>query len=144
CRGQELPMPTSRSGYAAADWGGGTAFLRTDDGGEHWTSIVNDISECCGPDFFFTDLNHGVMAFNNGKTYVTDDGARTWHALLSGSVGIGGGGGQWPIHFTDPEVGWVIGPSPDNRTYRISFSTDGGPHWKISQNNLGFPVDSDH
>ena len=143
CRVKKLQMLSSRSGYASAEWSGGIVFLRTDDGGEHWTSIVNDVSTGW-PDFFFTDVNHGVMVSNNGKTYLTDDGAKTWHALLSGSVGIGWGQGRMAIQFADPEVGWVIGASPDNsRTYRVSFSTDGGRHWKISQSNINFPVESD-
>lgn len=145
CYVAKLQMLSAQSGYALVRWSGGIAFLRTDDGGEHWTSIVNDVSECCGPEFFFTNLNHGVMVFNNGKTYITDDGARTWHALLSGSVGVGGGQGEMPIHFTDPEVGWVIGESRDNsRTFRVCYSIDGGLHWKTPQNNIAFPVHADH
>jgi photosystem II stability/assembly factor-like uncharacterized protein len=143
CRVKKLQMLSIRSGYASAEWSGGIVFLRTDDGGEHWTSIVNDVSTGW-PDFFFTDLNHGVMVSNNGKTYVTDDGARSWHALLSSSIGIGWGQGHMGIQFADPEVGWVIGASPDNyRSFRVSFSTDGGRHWRISQNDINFPVDAD-
>ena len=142
CRVKKLQMLSAQSGYASADWSGGLAFLRTDDGGQHWTSIANNVSECCEPDFFFTDLNHGVMTFNSGKTYLTDDGARSWHPLLSGSVGIGSGNGHWPVRFADPEVGWVIAPSPDNsRTSRMAYSADRGRHWKSSQ-NLAFPVET--
>lgn len=139
CRVGKLQMLSARSGYAAADWSGGIAFFRTDDAGEHWTSIVNDVADCCHPDFFFTDLDHGVMTFNNGKTYLTSDGARTWHALLSGSVGLTSGGQTPPLRFADPEVGWVVGASPDNSdTFRVSFSTDAGHHWTMSH-NIAFP-----
>ena len=121
-----------------ADWSQGVAFLRTDDAGEHWTSIANQVSDCCGPDFFFADLNDGVLLYNNGKTYLTANGAKTWHALLAGSAGLRG----WraPVRFTDPEVGWILGESPDNSyTDHIAYSTDGGQHWKMSQ-NVKFPI----
>ncbi|MFL6438661.1 MAG: WD40/YVTN/BNR-like repeat-containing protein [Terriglobales bacterium] len=140
CRVRKLQMLSSRSGYATADWSGGTAFLRTDDAGGHWTSIANNLSDCCGPDFFFIDLEHGVLLFNNGKTYLTSDGARTWHALLSGSVGLSSGGHTPPLIFADPQVGWVIGSSPDNSdTFRVSYSTDSGQHWRMSH-NITFPI----
>jgi len=140
CRVKKLQMLSSRSGYAAADWSGGLAFLRTDDGGEHWSSIVTNISDCCGPDFFFTDLDHGIMVFNNGKTYLTADGAKTWRALISGSVGLTSGGQSPPLRFADPEVGWAVGPSPDNSdSFRVSYSTDSGQHWRMSH-NIQFPI----
>jgi photosystem II stability/assembly factor-like uncharacterized protein len=140
CRVKKLQMLSSRSGYAVADWSGGLAFLRTDDGGEHWTSVVNNVSDCCGPDFFFTDLDHGIMVFNNGKTYLTADGAKTWRALISGSVGLTSGGQSPPLRFADPEIGWAVGPSPDNSdTFRVSYSTDSGQHWRMSH-NIQFPI----
>lgn len=140
CRVKKLQMVSSTSGYASADWSGGLAFLRTDDGGQHWASIPNDVSECCGPDFFFTDLNHGVMVFNNGKTYLTSDGGKSWRALLSSGVGLTSGGPSPTLHFADPEVAWALGASPDNSdTFRVSYSTDSGQHWKMSH-NIAFPV----
>jgi photosystem II stability/assembly factor-like uncharacterized protein len=97
------------------------------------------LRDCCGPEGFFTDLNRGVILFNNGKTYVTSDGGRNWRALLSGSVGLTSGGRTPPLRFADPEVGWVVGASPDNSdTFRVSYTNDGGQHWKMSQ-NIGFP-----
>ncbi len=143
CRVQKLQMVSSRSGYASADWSGGVAFFRTDDAGEHWTQNVNDIADWgSNNQWFFTDLDHGVMLMNTGggRTYVTSDGAKTWHALLSGSIGLSTGGLSPLVRFADPEVGWVIGPSPDNSdTFRVSYSADSGQHWKMSH-NLAFPV----
>ena len=142
CRVQRLQMLSARSGYASAEWSSGLAFFRTDDGGEHWTSLVNDISDWSGNnDFYFTDLDHGVILFNgSNRTYVTSDGARTWHALLSGSIGLNTGGRSPLLRFADPQVGWVIGPSPDNSdTFRVSYSTDSGQHWKMSH-NISFPM----
>ena len=139
CRVNRLQMLSAQQGYAMVDWSQGIAFMRTDDGGEHWSAIVPNVSDCCQPEFFLSDLNHGVLLYNNGKTYLTSDGAKTWHGLLSGSVGLTSGGQTPPLRFADPEVAWVLGASPDNSdTQRISFSTDGGQHWKMSR-NLAFP-----
>ena len=143
CRVQKLQMVSSRSGYASADWSGGVAFFRTDDAGEHWTQNVNDIADWgSNNQWFFTDLDHGVMLMNTGggRTYLTSDGARTWHALLSGSIGLSTAGLSPLVRFADPEVGWVIGPSPDNSdTFRVSYSADSGQHWKMSH-NIAFPL----
>jgi photosystem II stability/assembly factor-like uncharacterized protein len=141
CRVRKLQMLSARVGYALVDWSQGVAFLRTNDAGEHWQSIVPEVTDCCGPDVFFTDLKHGVLLFNNGKTYVTDNGGKNWRALLSGTVGLTSGGQTPPLRFSDPEVGWVVGASPDSGdTFRVSFSTDAGQHWKMS-GNIKFPVE---
>src|SRR4029077_1077638 len=134
---------SDRSGLALAKWSQPDApnadaiiFFRTDDAGEHWTPLLPDVRHaCCGPEMFFTDMNHGVLAFNSGKTHITSDGGNNWRSLLSGGVGLKSGGATPPIRFADPEVGWVFGESPDNSdTYRASFSTDGGQQWKMSRN----------
>src|SRR5947209_5925586 len=140
-------MLSPTSGYTLASWRSPEApnassivLFRTDDAGEHWAPILPALRDCCGPEGFFTDLNHGVILFNNGKTYVTSDGGQNWRALLSGSVGLTSGGHTPPLRFADPEVGWVLGASPDNSdTLRISYTNDGGQHWKMSQ-NIGFPA----
>ena len=140
CHVRKLQMLSAREGYALVDWSQGFALMRTDDAGQNWHSIVPDVSDCCGPDAFFTDLNHGVLLFNNGRTYVTENGGRNWRALLSGNVGLTSGGATPSLRFSDPEVGWVLGASPDNSdTQRISFSIDGGQHWKMSR-NIAFPT----
>jgi len=140
CHVRKLQMLSAREGYALVDWSQGFALMRTDDAGQNWHSFVTDVSDCCGPDAFFTDLNHGVLLFNNGKTYVTENGGRNWRPLLSGNVGLTSGGATPSLRFSDPEVGWVLGASPDNSdTQRVSFSIDGGQHWEMSR-NIAFPT----
>lgn len=140
CRVNKLQMLSARLGYAMAGWSGGIVFLRTDDAGGHWTSVVPNVKDCCEPDFFFIDSDRGVLLFNNGKTYLTSDGGRNWRALLSGNVGLSKQGPAPLLRFADPEVGWALGASPDNSdTFRVSFSTDSGQHWKTSP-NITFPI----
>ncbi len=147
CQFVKLQMLSPRSGYATVRWRSpeapndeSVAFFRTDDAGIHWAAITPELRDCCDADATFTDLQHGVVVFNNGKTYLTADGARTWHALVSGGVGLTKSGPAPAVRFADAEVGWSLGPSPDNSdTFRVSFSTDGGQHWEMSR-NITFPV----
>ena len=77
---------------------------------------------CRGADFFFTDANHGLLVFKEGKTYLTNDG-NNWTVMLATTLGR-------QIRFADSEVGWTIWSSPSNwRAARISDTTDGGLHW---------------
>lgn len=146
CHVMKLQMLSSRTGYVLAQWShpdepNATAIVMfvTNDAGEHWTAIPPTLRDCCGPEAFFTDLNHGVVLYNNGKTYLTEDGGRNWRVLLSGSVGLTSGGQTPPMRFADPTVGWVVGESPDNSdSYRVSYSIDGGQHWTMSR-NIPFP-----
>ena len=143
----KLQMLSARSGYTVAWWSSpedpnaaSIVIFTTNDAGEHWTPIAPTLRDCCNPDAFFTDAYHGVIIYNNAKTYLTSDGGRNWHVLLSGAVGLTSSLQSPPIRFADPEVGWVLGQSPDNsNTYRVSFSTDAGQHWTMSH-NLAFPV----
>ena len=147
CHFMKLQMISARVGYTFATWSNpeepnasSIVMFATNDAGEHWTPIPPTLRDCCGPDVFFLDVNHGVVLYNDGKTYLTSDGGRNWRVLLSGSVGLTNGGPAPPIHFADPEVGWVLGPSPDNSdTYRVSYSTDAGQHWTMSH-NIAFPI----
>lgn len=137
CHFSKLQMLSATSAVALA-WSSGPDMLvlfRTDDAGGHWTSSVPDVRRSRYADMFFTDVNHGVIFFDDDQeTFVTADAGRSWRALLSGKISVVG-----PLRFADPEVGWVLGPSPDNSdTFRVSFTTDGGQHWKASS-NIGFP-----
>ena len=43
------------------------------------------------------------------------------------------------MHFSDPQVGWVLGHSSINRdAYRVSYTADGGEHWESSC-DIAFP-----
>jgi photosystem II stability/assembly factor-like uncharacterized protein len=140
CHFIKLQMLSPSSGLALAWWSSTQderlVIFRTDDAGSHWSYVLPDVKDSRYADAFFTDLKHGVLVFNNDqKTCVTDDGGKSWHILVSGNIALKG-----PLRFADREVGWVLGPSPDNSdTVRVSFSTDGGEHWKMSR-NIAFPT----
>lgn len=140
CYPLKLQMLSSASGLAFTTWRSpdapnatSLAIFRTDNGGQSWTYVVPAFHEGGNVDIFFTDLNHGVAAFEH-KTYITADGGRNWHALLSGGITLDSGG---LVRFADPEVGWALGHSTANRdAFRICFTNDGGQHW---QNSLDVP-----
>lgn len=146
CKFVRLQMLSARTGYALARWSSpeapnadSIAFFKTEDAGEHWDAIVTGLRDCCGPESFFNKTDHGVMLFNTGKTYVTSDGGKNWHSLLSARIELTSGGPSPALRFADPEVGWVLGHSSNNRdAYRVCYSTDGGEHWKSSR-DIPFP-----
>ena len=123
-----LEMLSHRTGYAlACDNNNSLAFFHTDDAGRSWNyrALPIDAAGCKEADFFFTDANHGVLVFKEGKTYVTNDGSN-WTAMLATTLGP-------QIRFADPQIGWTLWSSPSNwRAARISYTTDGGQHWKAS------------
>jgi photosystem II stability/assembly factor-like uncharacterized protein len=97
------------------------------------------LRDCCGPESWFNSADHGLVLFNNGKTYITSDGAKNWHSLLSGKIDLTSGGQSPPLRFADREVGWALGHSSNNRdAYRVSYTTDGGEHWQSSR-DIPFP-----
>ena len=142
CYPLKLQMLSSTSGLAFTTWRSPDApnaitlaIFRTDNGGQSWSYVVPAFHEGGNVDIFFTDLNHGVAAFDH-KTYITADGGRNWRALLSGGITLDSGG---PVRFADPEVGWALGHSTANRdAFRICFTNDGGQHWQNSP-DVPFP-----
>jgi photosystem II stability/assembly factor-like uncharacterized protein len=123
-----LEMLSNRTGYAlACDNNDSLAFFHTDDAGRTWNYRVLPFNAggCREADFFFTDASHGVLVFKEGKTYITNDGSN-WTAMLATTLGP-------QIRFADPQIGWTLWSSPSNwRAARISYTTDGGQHWKAS------------
>src|SRR6185312_11897588 len=91
CYPLKLQMFSSSSGLAITSWRSPEApnattfaIFRTGNGGQSWDYVVPSFHNGGNLDIFFTDLNHGVAVFDD-RTYVTADGGRNWHALLSGS-----------------------------------------------------------
>ena len=131
CYPLKLQMLTANSGLAITSWRSpeapnstSLAVFRTDNGGQSWTYVVPTFHEGGDLDIFFTDLEHGVAVFNSDKTYLTADGGRNWHALLSGAADTNAS----RLRFADPEIGWSVGEKYPGLA--LSYTTDGGQHWK--------------
>ena len=84
-----LEMLSNSSGYAlACDNNDSLAVFHTGDAGRTWNYRVLPFTAggCKGADFFFTDANHGLLVFKEGKTYVTNDG-NNWTVMLATTLG---------------------------------------------------------
>lgn len=143
CYPLKVQMLSASSGLAITSWRSpeapnstSLAVFRTDNGGQSWTYVVPTFHEGGDLDIFFTDLDHGVAVFNNDKTYVTADGGRNWHTLLSGAADTN----TSRVRFADPETGWSVGEKYPG--LELSYTTDGGQHWK-SFAPLRLPGDPD-
>lgn len=130
CYFLKLQMLSANSGLAFTSWRSpeapnstSLAIFRTDNGGQTWSYVVPAFHDGGDLDIFFTDLEHGVAVFNT-RTYVTADGGRNWHALLSGGPDTN----QSHVRFADPATGWSIGAKYPGLA--LSYTTDGGQHWK--------------
>lgn len=124
----KLELLSHRSAYAlACDNNYSFAFFHTNDAGRTWNYTVLPFTapDCKGADFFFTDPTHGLLTLKDGKTYITTDG-NNWTVLLATTLGP-------QMRFADPQVGWTLWSSKSNwRAARISYTVDGGQHWKAS------------
>ena len=137
CSFTRLRMLSAVSGYALASWRSPEApnnnspvIFRTDDAGRTWNYQVLPLYGAWGDaDFFFTDAEHGLLVFQDGKTYATSDGA-TWQPMLATTIGP-------QIAFADPQVGWALAGALYT-AFKISYTTDGGRHWSTTR-DLRFP-----
>lgn len=124
-----LQMLSDRIGYILARWfspespnDNSLAIFRTDDAGASWQPRLLPMHGDAGtPDFVFTDPDHGVVIFHDGKTFLTSDAGGTWKPLVGTTLGP-------QVHFADPQVGWTMAPG---YAAKISYTTDGGLHWSI-------------
>lgn len=129
-----LRVLSSHSAYAlAADNSNSLALFHTEDDGVSWNYRVLPFQGGREEDFAVPDPQTALVVFHgDGKTYLTTDGGESWHVLLATTLAD-------QIHFADPEVGWTLGSNPSNwRAARVSYTTDGGRHWKAS-GDLNFP-----
>ncbi|MBN1592241.1 MAG: hypothetical protein JW941_03205 [Candidatus Coatesbacteria bacterium] len=125
-----------QEGNQAGDWHGmfflnaNTGFLvgdnarilRTDDGGQNWSSLRSGISKKVRLKgvWFFDELN-GLVCGELGTLYSTADGGRTWKRISVGGAELDG------IAFAG-RVGYVVGLSG-----RVLVTEDRGASWTESE-----------
>ena len=125
--------------YAAGRWAGPPIFLRTEDGGQSWTST--DLSPLLtgAVDLHFFDADTGLVVGGRGvgpgpeeqrssRTVIlrTTDGGRTWEERYVGSAR---GEWAWKISFPGPDVGYVSTQGPAN-SGTVLKTEDGGRTWR--------------
>ncbi len=125
--------------YAVGRWNGPAVFLRTEDGGESWTSSSLAPRMTGAVDVHFFDRDRGLVVGGRGvgpskeeqdasRTVIlaTEDGGRSWEERYVSDLE---GTWAWKISFPEPDVGYVAvqGPAPEGRVLKTE---DGGRSWR--------------
>jgi len=107
----------ARRGWAVGTEG---TLMYTGNEGEYWERLRTGIERTLLA-VWFDSPNHGFIAGEDGRLYVTDSGGRKWTPISS----AGGGEALRAIYFVDLDCGWAVG---DGGT--ILRTRDGGRTWK--------------
>jgi len=104
------------SPFAQAYW------MRTTDGGQHWTNLATSVSSGTSVDFI--DANTGWMVGGN-VIQKSIDGGQNWTPQYSAAQTLNA------ISFADAQHGWAVGWSG-----LVVHTLDGGAHWTSQNANV--------
>jgi photosystem II stability/assembly factor-like uncharacterized protein len=118
-----LSFVSPQTGWAA----GGSALLKTTDGGRTWVPIYT-AAEGALLSIQFLDPENGWMTNNDGKLFQTRDGGRHWKPVSIACA-------DW-VSFVDARTGFVLcglprNPGPGMMGKSMWRTTDGGEHWTV-------------
>ena len=131
---QDIFFVDDNHGWIAAYSGGATSFpgaaiLRTTDGGESWTTPIDNDSTNINS-VFFLETNTGWAVGQGGLIMHSTDGGVNWNIQQSATQ-------EYDLHdvyFKDANNGWAVG-GEDNFTGTqegyIYRTTDGGETWTL-------------
>ncbi|MBI5217175.1 MAG: T9SS type A sorting domain-containing protein [Ignavibacteriae bacterium] len=100
---------------------GGFTILKTTNGGETWNRIVSNDYVNTNNDFFFTNMNHGIVVGNNGKIFYTANGGSSWTEKISNTTTT-----LRSVFFVNSDIGFAVGGGTSGVIQR---TTDGGNSW---------------
>jgi len=139
------PTPAGPDGGGLVDvqfldrWNGWAAgpvrIVRTEDGGETWTTVLRNASEngyLTSNAIHFFDSHRGWLAGHSGRLMRTEDGGRHWTQAEIPALG-GEHPTFWDLTFTDESNGWAVGDRG-----LILRTRDGGTSWARQEN--GVPI----
>jgi photosystem II stability/assembly factor-like uncharacterized protein len=114
-------------------FGDGGKIIKSNDGGNSWSSVTTPISDKIN-NAFFIDQNTGWIVAAS-RIFKTTDGGSTWSEQNDGTSAT-----LYGIDFINATTGWIVGTS---RT--ILKTTDGGLNWisQIASQSLVFLYDVD-
>lgn len=107
----------AQTGYAVNNFFGGTALLKTTNGGRNFTLHYTH-SDNIG-DIHFWNVNNGILVDGSGKIYKTTDGGKNWTLKASPSSGL-----LNSLVFLNESIGYTVGYAGF-----IASTADGGETW---------------
>lgn len=124
--------------HAAGRVGGPAHYLRSTDGGAHWTSRDLGALTAAIFDVKFTSSRIGFMAGTSdpnlavarGRILRTDDGGDSWRVVYESGRPLET---VWKLHFPTGKIGFgtvqSYDPDPANRRRYLARTLDGGETW---------------
>lgn len=114
----------SKNGYAAGLDG---TFIKTSDGGRHWSVMYTGTTETIN-NLFFTSADKGFVVGENSLFLMTADGGGSWIAVEGLNEAD-----YTDIHFVDSLHGYAVGHSLDGGVFCKTI--DGGITWSTKMIN---------
>lgn len=124
----DIEFPSADVGYAIGGKNSYVDFLKTSDGGAHWSQPMNEVlDDSYLTASFFLNKDTGYVADGNGKLFKTTNGGVTWSNLLTSETFI-----ATSIFFRNAAIGYVIAfeTKESKSGYTVKSTTNGGIFWE--------------
>ncbi|RTD99626.1 hypothetical protein [Paenibacillus whitsoniae] len=160
----------AKNGWAARQKGSNIEVLRTQDGGQHWSTVMTKptvasvtgtiIRSAGADDAWIAFIGESGMTQTSYSLFHTRDGGKNWQTVLVNSTAGGGpapgfpteantgpknaGSKPGPLYVASPDVAFMAGLCPAcDKPVTVGSTTDGGKTWvngKQSFTGYGDPL----
>ncbi len=115
-----IQFPNESIGFVIGHdfFGLGWSVLKTTDGGDNWTTLLNGTTNSLGH-IYFVEPNTGWASGEVGTILKSTDGGESWASQVSGTNESLGA-----LQFIDHNTGWVVG-----KQGIILKTSNGGENW---------------
>ena len=107
---------------------GSGVLLQTNDGGNHWKSIIQTTKQNLPRinTMHFINENVGWLGASIGQIVHTTDAGKTWKVQKTGTTNQN----ITDLHFINSQMGWAVTPQRRDGGF-VLHTIDGGKYWKI-------------